>query len=227
MLDVTNFFDSLTHDDEFLERVLKERGLLFKGYKKDELDLGEDNVKKARRKLFFSLTACLVLLLSGSLFFYFVDGESLSAVDSFYFSVAAMSGVGYGDIVPTTDEGKIFAIVWIGLGTFSLFRAVGSIMNVALEAQIRSWEKRRERADEIDFEVMAEDDRVAEADAFETNNVVMQDLANLTDESLQELAMKQKFALWRFEERGKVKPKTIISLAEEFDGVEDVSALQI
>mmetsp|Transcript_5496 Transcript_5496/g.6344 ORF Transcript_5496/g.6344 Transcript_5496/m.6344 type:complete len:81 (-) Transcript_5496:1045-1287(-) len=53
MLDVTNFFDSLTHDDEFLERVLKERGLLFKGYKKDELDLGEDNVKKARRKLFF------------------------------------------------------------------------------------------------------------------------------------------------------------------------------
>mmetsp|Transcript_5496 Transcript_5496/g.6342 ORF Transcript_5496/g.6342 Transcript_5496/m.6342 type:complete len:186 (-) Transcript_5496:603-1160(-) len=184
-------------------------------------------LRKLDESCFFSLTACLVLLLSGSLFFYFVDGESLSAVDSFYFSVAAMSGVGYGDIVPTTDEGKIFAIVWIGLGTFSLFRAVGSIMNVALEAQIRSWEKRRERADEIDFEVMAEDDRVAEADAFETNNVVMQDLANLTDESLQELAMKQKFALWRFEERGKVKPKTIISLAEEFDGVEDVSALQI
>ena len=46
--------------------------------------------------------------------------ENLSLVDAIYFSVVTMATVGYGDIHPTSDVGKILVLVLIvgGVGTF-------------------------------------------------------------------------------------------------------------
>lgn len=47
--------------------------------------------------------------------------EGFSVVDSYYFVVITLSTIGYGDISPQTDAGKIFTIffVIIGLAMFS------------------------------------------------------------------------------------------------------------
>lgn len=42
--------------------------------------------------------------------------EDWSWVDSFYFSVVAISTVGFGDISPTTDGSKLFTVVYIIFG---------------------------------------------------------------------------------------------------------------
>jgi voltage-gated potassium channel len=46
--------------------------------------------------------------------------EKLSLLDAFYFTIATIATVGYGDIHPVTAAGKIFAIIIIitGIGTF-------------------------------------------------------------------------------------------------------------
>ena len=49
--------------------------------------------------------------------------EKLSWVDSFYFSVVSLTTVGYGDIVPHTDSGKIFVSFYLmaGVGIIATF----------------------------------------------------------------------------------------------------------
>jgi voltage-gated potassium channel len=42
--------------------------------------------------------------------------EKWSVLDSLYFCVVTLGTVGYGDIVPTTDAGKIFTIFYIIFG---------------------------------------------------------------------------------------------------------------
>lgn len=55
----------------------------------------------------------------GVIFYHHVENWSL--VDSLYFSVITLATVGYGDLVPTTDAGKLFTVfyVLIGIGIFA------------------------------------------------------------------------------------------------------------
>ncbi len=57
----------------------------------------------------------LALLLAGCLFYPWAEGWSV--LDALDFSVATMSTVGYGDLSPQTDIGKIFTIGYLILGT--------------------------------------------------------------------------------------------------------------
>jgi voltage-gated potassium channel len=59
------------------------------------------------------LVAGLVLLV-GVVFF--VNVEHWSVIDAIYFCVVTLGTVGYGDITPTTDVGKLFTVVYIIVG---------------------------------------------------------------------------------------------------------------
>ena len=59
-----------------------------------------------------------IIIIVGTLGFIFIEG--LPPADAFYFSIVTITTVGYGDIHPATQLGKILAVVLIitGVGTF-------------------------------------------------------------------------------------------------------------
>jgi hypothetical protein len=67
-----------------------------------------------------SLTA-LAVLCAGATFYHFV--EDLKWLDAFYFCTITLTTVGYGDITPHTDLGKLFTMfyVLIGIGIIAAF----------------------------------------------------------------------------------------------------------
>ena len=54
------------------------------------------------------------MLSVGSVFYHFVEGWSW--IDSMYFSFISLTTVGFGDITPNTDLGKVFTIFYLTVG---------------------------------------------------------------------------------------------------------------
>ena len=52
--------------------------------------------------------------------------EKLSTLDSLYLSFMTLTTIGYGDVHPVTDLGKIFTMVYatVGLGIMAMFISV-------------------------------------------------------------------------------------------------------
>lgn len=67
------------------------------------------------------LAYVIILIVIGTTFYRFF--ENWSWVDSYYFSVMTLTTVGYGDITPVTDIGKIFTTLYVlgGLGVVFAF----------------------------------------------------------------------------------------------------------
>lgn len=55
--------------------------------------------------------AATIMLTVGTVFYHFV--EDLKWLDAIYFCTITLATVGYGDIVPHTDPGKIFTIFYV------------------------------------------------------------------------------------------------------------------
>lgn len=82
----------------------------------------------------------VVLLGVGTVFYHHV--EKLKYLDSIYFSVITLTTVGYGDIVPKTDAGKIFTIFYVLIGIGLLAGIANYLLRHAMN---RRFEKREER----------------------------------------------------------------------------------
>ena len=75
------------------------------------------------------LTASGLLLVSGMVLFRLI--EDLSWLNALYFSFITLSTIGYGDITPTTDLGKIVTIVYSIAGLGILAALIGAIASHA------------------------------------------------------------------------------------------------
>ncbi len=85
-----------------------------------DIDLSEQARKiKMNFRLVASLAAGIIAV--GTIFYHYV--EHFKWLDSFYFSVITLATVGYGDLVPHTDIGKLFTTgyVLVGIGIFATF----------------------------------------------------------------------------------------------------------
>ena len=60
------------------------------------------------------LMSSFLMLTIGSVFYHYMEGWSW--VDSIYFSFISLTTVGFGDITPATDVGKIFTIFYLTIG---------------------------------------------------------------------------------------------------------------
>ena len=85
----------------------------------------------------------LTFLISGTYFYWHVEGWSV--VDALYFCFMTMSTIGYGDLVPTTALSKIFTIVYSFL-SIGVFVAVIAKLVIAVVSQKKEAHEHRRRA---------------------------------------------------------------------------------
>jgi len=82
-------------------------------------------------KLFYLLLTAAGTIVIGSFVIFSVesqhpDSQINSMLDAIWWTVATVTTVGYGDIVPVTDTGKIVAIFYMffGIGVLAIFLSV-------------------------------------------------------------------------------------------------------
>ncbi len=78
--------------------------------------MDQEEHKRFKRRMIFIFLVLAFLFFGGSFFYHKI--ENWRFLDAMYFSATTMTTVGYGDLSPKTDVGKIFSI-------FYLFTSVG------------------------------------------------------------------------------------------------------
>ncbi|KAL3796897.1 hypothetical protein HJC23_008850 [Cyclotella cryptica] len=86
-----------------------------------------------------ALLNSLLIIVVGSVGFYFIEGMTL--VDSFYFTTVLLTTVGYGDIVPVSDAGKVFTTVYVIVAGTILLHNMSMISMIPLELRKRRIEQ--------------------------------------------------------------------------------------
>ena len=82
---------------------------------------------------YFGLLMAFMLIIGTT---FYTNVEHLRPIDAFYFSAITISTVGYGDITPQTDLGKMFTIAYLFTGIGILLSFVNVIANHALKDRI-------------------------------------------------------------------------------------------
>ncbi len=89
----------------------------------------------SRRGLLYSLVLALVILGLGGMGFWLIDPNVQSLDDGLWLAFTTAATVGYGDLVPSTQLSRVFAVivVLLGLGVLSLVTASVAAMFVERE----------------------------------------------------------------------------------------------
>ena len=93
------------------------------------------------RELFVPLLAIFAIVLIGFVGLMFI--EKLSPLQSIYMLVITLATIGYGDVVPVTDAGKIFIICIVLAGFTVGLYAVGKISAFFVEGELSKLLKQR------------------------------------------------------------------------------------
>ncbi len=81
----------------------------------DTLDVEASGEHPLRKHAFSLLSGGVVILVGLATVVYHIL-EGWGWVDSFYFSTVAVTTVGFGDLVPTTDASKLFTVFYVVTG---------------------------------------------------------------------------------------------------------------
>jgi hypothetical protein len=95
-----------------------------------------------KKRLSFSIF--LVFLIHAVAVFLYHNVEGWGWIDSIYFTTATITTVGYGDVVPSTDTGKLITIAlsWVGISVgfymiYSVSRYREEVLDPALLRMLR------------------------------------------------------------------------------------------
>lgn len=84
----------------------------------------------------------LTFLISGTYFYWHVEGWSV--VDALYFCFMTMSTIGYGDLVPTSALSKIFTIVYSFLSIGVFVAVIAKLVIAVVSHKKEAHENRRQ-----------------------------------------------------------------------------------
>lgn len=101
----------------------------------------QPSLKRPPKARYIALIGFIVLGV-GIVFYRIVEG--FSWINSLYFCVITLTTIGYGDIVPKTDIGKLFTTVYVIIG-IGIFAAV--INYLIKRAAVQRISKRQEDQD--------------------------------------------------------------------------------
>ncbi|SLN36856.1 voltage-gated potassium channel [Roseovarius albus] len=81
------------------------------------------------------ITSLVVIVSSATVFFHYLEGWSW--IDSYFFTVVTLSTVGYGNLVPETEIGKVAAsiLIFTGIGIFAL--TIQSFASLTVKRRLR------------------------------------------------------------------------------------------
>ncbi len=89
------------------------------------------NIRVLENKLYFLIAIFLLIVFSFSIIFMMLEEKSF--IDSIYWAVVTIATVGYGDITPRTEGGKLFTMILIVLGITMYGFIIQSISSTMVE----------------------------------------------------------------------------------------------
>jgi voltage-gated potassium channel len=98
-----------------------------------------------RRGLWYSLALCVVILLLGGVGFWALEPGIQSLQEGLWLAFTTAATVGYGDTVPRTDGGRVFAVLVVLLGLAVLSLVTASLAVVFVERDVEADERQIER----------------------------------------------------------------------------------
>ncbi|MCI0353288.1 MAG: potassium channel protein [Acidobacteriales bacterium] len=99
------------------------------------------------RNLRIIVAALVVLIMVGTAGFHYIEGWPW--LDSFYMVLTTVTSIGYGEIHPLSNTGRIFNSAVIVVGLLLLFLAIGSFTQALLEFELTDLFGRRKMEREI------------------------------------------------------------------------------
>jgi len=97
------------------------------------------NLKRVRYAFSLLTGSAVGLIGIGVLFYHYF--EKFSWVDAWYFTIITLTTVGYGDIHPTTDVGKIFTSIYVLLGVGIIAGFLSNASQKRMEKNRHFWDK--------------------------------------------------------------------------------------
>ncbi|MBI2101734.1 two pore domain potassium channel family protein [Candidatus Woesearchaeota archaeon] len=106
--------------------------------KKEELiKLEKEEHKEFHRRIIYIVAVIMLFLFGGATFYSYA--EKWRYLDALYFSAYTITTVGYGDITPKTDFGKIFTIFYMFAGVGMALYGLSVIAAHFVEVREEFW----------------------------------------------------------------------------------------
>jgi voltage-gated potassium channel len=97
-----------------------------------------------RRGLWYSLALCVVILLLGGVGFWALEPDIHTLQDGLWLAFTTAATVGYGDTVPQTHAGRVFAVLVVLLGLAVLSLVTASLAALFVERDVQADERQIE-----------------------------------------------------------------------------------
>ncbi len=99
--------------------------------------------KQIRLKIGALIGLTVSIIVIGTLFYHYF--EHFDYIDAFYFSVITLTTVGYGDLHPVTETGKLFTILYIVVGIGILMAFIDTLSQRMVKNKIERIEQRDQK----------------------------------------------------------------------------------
>lgn len=96
----------------------------------------------------------------GTLFYHYF--EHFDYVDAFYFSVITLTTVGYGDLHPVTDVGKLFTTLYIVVGIGILMAFIDTLSQRMVKNKMKRIEQHNQKRSGKEATLEAKESKMAE-----------------------------------------------------------------